>query len=112
MPRLTPPIPSRPRVCHDQKGVAWMMTFLDQTGAAALMPEMFLAVAAMALLMIGVFRRQAGEFIEIAAALVIWMPATRPEAFGGAFVVDTFARVMKVLVLFGSAVAVILSVNF
>ena len=97
-----------------------MMTFLDQTGAAALMPEMFLAVAAMALLMIGVFRRQAGEFIEIAAilvlavaaALVIWMPATRPEAFGGAFVVDTFARVMKVLVLFGSAVAVILSVNF
>ena len=61
-----------------------MMTFLDQTGAAALMPEMFLAVAAMALLMIGVFRRQAGEFIEIAAiivlavaaALVIWLPAT------------------------------------
>src|SRR6266508_6034965 len=113
-------MPSRPRVCRDRKDVAWMMTFLEQTGAAALIPEMFLAIAAMALLMLGVFRRRAGALIEIAAilvlavaaALVIWMPAARPEAFGGAFIVDTFARVMKVLVLFGSAVAVILSVNF
>src|SRR6266511_2238103 len=54
-----PPMPSRPRVCRDRKDVAWMMTFLEQTGAAALIPEMFLAIAAMALLMLGVFRRRA-----------------------------------------------------
>ena len=47
-----------------------------------------------------------------AAALVIWLPAEHADAFGGAFVVDTFARVMKVLTLFGSAVAIVLSVNF
>src|SRR5205814_5045560 len=80
----------------------------------------FLASAAMVLLMVGVFRQRVGEFIEMAAilalavtaALVIWMPGARESAFGGAFVVDTFARVMKVLTLFGSAVAIILSVNF
>ena len=36
----------------------------------------------------------------------------RVTAFGGAFVVDTFARVMKVLILFGSAAAITLSVHF
>jgi NADH-quinone oxidoreductase subunit N len=70
--------------------------------------------------MLGAFRQRSGEPIEIAAilalavtaALVIWMPATNESAFGGAFIVDTFARVMKVLALFGSAVAIVLSVNF
>src|SRR5437762_7699702 len=97
-----------------------MMSVFQQAGAGAVIPEIFLAVAAMALLMLGVFRQRVGELIEIAAilalavtaALVIWMPGARESAFGGAFVVDTFARVMKVLTLFGSAVAIILSVNF
>jgi NADH-quinone oxidoreductase subunit N len=97
-----------------------MTAFLEQTGAAALMPEMFLALAAMALLMLAVFSRSSNELVElvsilalaIAAALVIWMPGKTDAAFGGAFIVDTFARVMKVLALFGSAVAIVLSVNF
>jgi NADH-quinone oxidoreductase subunit N len=74
----------------------------------------------MALLMLAVFRRQSAELIEISAilalaataALVIWMPAGDEVAFGGAFIVDGFARVMKALALFGSAVAIILSVHF
>jgi NADH-quinone oxidoreductase subunit N len=96
------------------------MSIFQQAGASAVIPEMFLAVAAMALLMLGAFRKGAGELVEIlailalavTAALVIWMPSTEASAFGGAFIVDTFARVMKVLTLFGSAVAIILSVNF
>src|SRR3954453_23675009 len=97
-----------------------MTAAFDHTGAAVLLPEIFLAVAAMVFLMVGVFRSRSGELIEIlsvlalaaAAALVIWAPARAPHAFAGAFIVDDFARVMKVLALFGSAVAIILSVNF
>jgi NADH-quinone oxidoreductase subunit N len=88
---------------------------------SALLPEVLLALAAMALLMLGVFRKgdnadiaNLGALAALAAAalLVIWMPAERQEVFGGAFVVDTFARVMKVLAFFGSAVALVLSVHF
>ena len=43
---------------------------------------------------------------------MIWGGEGRAEAFNGAFVVDTFARVMKVLALFGSAVALVLSESF
>jgi NADH-quinone oxidoreductase subunit N len=97
-----------------------MTTLLAQTGAAVLLPEIFLAIAAMVFLMLGVFRSRSGELIEILAViaiavtalLVIWTPAGTKQAFAGAFVVDDFARVMKVLALFGSAVAIILSVNF
>src|SRR4051812_26618762 len=97
-----------------------MTAVFDHTGAAVLLPEIFLAVAAMAFLMIGVFRSRSGELIEIlsviaiavAAVLVVWMPAGTKQAFAGAFVVDDFARVMKVLSLFGSAVAIVLSVNY
>jgi NADH-quinone oxidoreductase subunit N len=88
---------------------------------ATLLPEVLLALAAMAFLMLGVFRKgdtadivNLGALAALAAAalLVIWMPAERQEAFGGAFVVDTFARVMKVLAYFGSAAALVLSVHF
>ena len=58
-----------------------MMSIFEQAGAAAVIPEMFLAAAAMALLMLGVFRQRVGELIEMAAilalavtaALVIWI---------------------------------------
>src|SRR3954468_17931166 len=97
-----------------------MTAVFDHTGAAVLLPGIFLAVAAMVFLMVGVFRSRSGELIEIlsvlalaaAAALVILAPAGTRQAFAGAFIVDDFARVMKVLALFGSAVAIILSVNF
>ena len=47
-----------------------------------------------------------------AAALVIWIPPEHRSAFGGAFVLDHFARVMKLLAIFGSAVTLVLSHNF
>jgi NADH-quinone oxidoreductase subunit N len=97
------------------------MPLLQHADAVAALPEIVLAVLAMALLMFGVFRKgdtadhvTIGSIVTLGlvAALVIWGGEGRETAFGGAFVVDTFGRLMKVLVLFGSAVAVILSVHF
>ena len=97
------------------------MPLLQHADAVAALPEIVLAVLAMALLMFGVFRKgdtadqvTIGAIVSLGlvAALVIWGGEGRQMAFGEAFVVDTFARVMKVLTLFGSAVAIILSVHF
>jgi NADH-quinone oxidoreductase subunit N len=85
------------------------------------LPEIWLAVAAMALLMFGVFRREestdlvnAASVVALAVTGALIMVGTegREYAFHGAFVVDGFARLMKFLVLIGSAAAVALSVHF
>jgi len=98
-----------------------MIEVLKSADAAAALPELVLAVCAMALLMVGVFRKSepvdlvnSASLLVLAgvAALVIYTGEGRVEAFHGAFVVDTFARVMKVLALFGSAAAIMLSVQF
>ncbi|MFN0194001.1 MAG: NADH-quinone oxidoreductase subunit NuoN [Aestuariivirga sp.] len=98
-----------------------MMTLLQHADAVAALPEIVLAVLAMALLMYGVFaRRDVSDHVTygaigtlaIVAALVIWSGPDTKVAFGGAFVSDAFARLMKVLALFGSAVAIVLSVHF
>ncbi|MFO0993321.1 MAG: NADH-quinone oxidoreductase subunit NuoN [Hyphomicrobiales bacterium] len=97
------------------------MWLLEQADAAAVLPEIVLALIAMALLMVGVFRKgDTANFVTmgsllglaIVALLVIFGGSGKTTAFGGAFVVDTFARVMKVLILFGSAAAIALSVHF
>ncbi|MGE4253327.1 MAG: NADH-quinone oxidoreductase subunit NuoN [Parvibaculaceae bacterium] len=97
-----------------------MMSLLDQIQATAALPEIFVVVAAMALLMFGVFREKSADIVNIAAIAVLGLAVVmviaggggRAEAFGGSLVIDTFARFMKVLTLFGSAVAIVLSVNF
>jgi NADH-quinone oxidoreductase subunit N len=97
------------------------MWLLEQADAAAALPEVVLAVLAMALLMFGVFRKNdATDAVTIGALISLGLVATlvilggpdEAEAFHGALLVDTFARVMKVLALFGSAVALALSASF
>jgi NADH-quinone oxidoreductase subunit N len=97
------------------------MPFLQHAGAAAVFPEIVLACLAMALLMAGVFRKgdtsdqvSIGAIVALAivGVLVMWTGEDKGVAFNGAFVVDTFGRVMKLLTLFGSAVAIVLSVHF
>lgn len=97
------------------------MNFLQNYDAVASLPEVVLACLAMALLMYGVFKKgDANDHVTLGAvislglvaALVIFGGEGKVMAFGGAFVVDTFARVMKVMALFGSAVAIILSTHF
>ncbi len=81
-------------------------------------PELILAVAALALLMAGVFiknasSRLAGITIGLLTALtvlVIFQPATG-VLFNGGFIQDDFARYMKAIILAGSALAIVLSVS-
>ncbi len=97
------------------------MNFLQSYDAAAVLPEIVLACLAMALLMYGVFKKgDANDHVTMGAILSLALVATlvifggegKVTAFDGAFIVDTFARVMKVMALFGSAVAIVLSTHF
>ena len=94
------------------------MIVADLTAA---LPEVFLACAGMALLMLGVFRGEGSlrlvmslsvVAIVIAAALLIVPARPATIAFGGLFVTDTFGDFMKLLVLIGAAVTMIMSLRF
>jgi NADH-quinone oxidoreductase subunit N len=82
------------------------------------LPELVLAAGAMALLMLGAFRGQqttalvtglAVVLLVITGALVLWLPGGKLTTFGGSFIVDDYARFLKVLALLGSGVTLILS---
>ena len=84
-------------------------------------PEMLLAVGAMALLMLGAYRGERATpivnvaaivLLVIAALLVAWLPGDNLTTFGGSFVVDSFARFFKVLAWTGSAVAILMSLDY
>ncbi len=94
-----------------------------------ILPELVLGIGAMALLMLGAFRGDGayntciGVAIALllgAAFLVFFIPDGRITTFGddqaigleGSFILDDFARFMKVLILFGSATAIVMSVDW
>jgi NADH-quinone oxidoreductase subunit N len=87
---------------------------------APLLPEIIIAVAAMVFLMYGVSRPETGDegrsvgwgaiaVLAAAGFLILSQPAGSETMFDGAFVIDGFGRFMKVLVLSGSAVALLLA---
>jgi NADH-quinone oxidoreductase subunit N len=88
---------------------------------AAVTPEVTLACGAMLLLLIGVF---AGDrrttwvtvgcvgLLLLTAVLVVAQPDTRTLAFGGTTVIDGFARFAKLLVLAGSSIAMLMSLDY
>ena len=85
------------------------------------LPEIFLACAGMALLLIGVFLGEKSTRIVaslavmsfiIAAALLLMAPGGRAVTFNGMFVADGFGVFMKILVLIGSALALIMSLDY
>jgi NADH-quinone oxidoreductase subunit N len=80
-----------------------------------------LAIGAMVLLMIGVAGSERnGAFVNGlsilvlvgAAGLLLTMPSGRHTLFGGSFVLDDYARFLKVLALIGSAGALLLSMDY
>ena len=84
------------------------------------LPEMFLAVGALVLLMIGAFGGEratpavtgmSAALIALAAIVLLFMPA-EGATFGGAFVQDAFARYLKILTLIGSGLAIAMSVAY
>ncbi len=83
-------------------------------------PELWLALGALFLLMVGVFigersySQVTGLSLAILVASLVWLlfMDERGEAMNGAFVLDDFAWFMKILVLIGSGLALIMSVSF
>ncbi len=98
-------------------------TLLQHADAVAALPEIVLAISAMALLMLGVFLKGGENFVAVRygamAALLLTAVLVafgsgdgRQLAFGGAFVVDDFGRAMKFLVLAGTDIALAMSGRF
>jgi NADH-quinone oxidoreductase subunit N len=85
------------------------------------LPEIVLALGAMALLMFGVYgaEQRVGVFniasmvvLVIVALLILWLPGGSLTTFGGSIIVDDFARFMKVLAIIGSATAIAMSIDY
>ena len=85
------------------------------------LPEIVLAGGAMVLLMVGAFGNRdrtpaidvtAILLLIVAGALVAWMPGDKLLTFGGSFVVDDFARFLKLLAIGGSATAILMSFTY
>jgi NADH-quinone oxidoreductase subunit N len=85
------------------------------------LPEIALAIGAMGLLMLGAFRGE-GEavlvnwlaiaLLVLAGAIVVALPEGTQIAFGGSFILDPFARFLKLLALTGSAVSILMSFDY
>ena len=95
-----------------------MMSDLNITAA---LPELFLAVAGMILLMLGVFRGNKGTRLvlsltvasfALAFGMIALSMGRSEEALGGLFIADAFGDVMKMLVLVGSAITLIMAMRY
>ncbi len=90
---------------------------LDLTAA---LPELTLAIGAMALLMVGVAtRKERAELVLGLAVLVLALAGVfvlrstgTVMLFGDSFIVDPFARAMKLLTLIGAGVTLIMSADY
>jgi NADH-quinone oxidoreductase subunit N len=98
-----------------------MYTSLTLASLTPLLPEIILAAGAMALLMLGAYRTPRTEtlidvlsiiLLVIAGAAVVLLPEGKLVAFGGSFIVDNFARFLKVLAIAGSAAAILMSIDY
>jgi NADH-quinone oxidoreductase subunit N len=85
------------------------------------LPELVLAAGALVLLMIGAFAGHRSLavintlsllLIAAVAAMVVTMAPGKHVAFGGSFIVDDFARFLKILALATSASAIVLSFDY
>ncbi len=85
------------------------------------LPEIVLAVGAMVLLMLGAYRGQgttglvnglAVGLLILTGVLELSLPSGKLVTFGGSFIVDDFARFLKVVTLIGSVATLVLSAEF
>ncbi len=95
---------------------------MTQTDIAALAPELFLAIVAMLLLVIGVsFKRDRMREISLVAAVALFValvigvvgaPAEAGFAFGKSFAIDAFGSLGRSLILIGGIIALLMSGRF
>src|SRR6266571_1761177 len=85
------------------------------------LPELVLAAGAMVLLLLGAYRGQqtirlvtglAICLLVLAGGLELLLPAGKLTTFAGGFIVDDFARFLKILTLIGSVATLVLSAEF
>jgi NADH-quinone oxidoreductase subunit N len=85
------------------------------------LPELVLALGAMVLLMTGVYRgtQATGLVTGLAVCLLVLtgllellLPTGKATTFGGSFIVDDFARFLKILALIGSVATLLLSAEY
>lgn len=97
------------------------MTASTMPALAPAYPEIWLALASMALLIFGVFRGDtstrlvswlAVAVLAVAILLVAMQPAGSVTTFGDMFIADGFGRFAKVLILLGSAFSIIQSLGY
>jgi NADH-quinone oxidoreductase subunit N len=82
------------------------------------LPELVLACVAMVLLMIGAYRERVDNVVAIlsvlllAAAGVVVAVIPNGTVFGTSFILDDYARFLKILAYIGSAFAIIMSLDY
>jgi NADH-quinone oxidoreductase subunit N len=85
------------------------------------LPELVLAAGAMVLLMLGAYRGQEATrlvtglaicLLVITGALELLLPSGKLTTFAGSFIVDDFARFLKILAMIGSVATLVLSSEF
>jgi NADH-quinone oxidoreductase subunit N len=85
------------------------------------LPELVLAAGAMVLLMLGAYRGQQTTslvtglaicLLVLTGGLELLLPAGKLTTFAGGFIVDDFARFLKILALIGSAATLVLSAEY
>ena len=83
-----------------------MLEILKSADALAALPEIILALSAMALLMLGAFKKKDSSdlvnslallALAVVGGVLILTSGPTQTSFDGVFVVDTFARFMKIL---------------
>src|SRR5262249_20449396 len=86
-----------------------------------ILPELVLACGAMLMLMFGAFVGERSSAmvngwcvggLVLAGVALVWLPAGPHTMFGGSFLVDDYARFLKMLTLVGSAGALVLSLDY
>jgi NADH-quinone oxidoreductase subunit N len=85
------------------------------------LPELVLAAGAMVLLMLGAYRGQQTTslvtglaicLLVLTGGLELLLPAGKLTTFAGGFIVDDFARFLKILALIGSVATLVLSAEY
>src|SRR6202048_2038231 len=85
------------------------------------LPELVLGAGAMVLLMLGAYRGQQTTslvtglaicLLVLTGVLELLLPGGKLTTFGGSFIVDDFARFLKILTLIGSVATLVLSAEF
>ena len=96
------------------------MTASELPSLSTILPELVLAAGALALLLVGAFQGlrsinlvngAAFAILIVAALAVIFQSSVVETAFNGSFIVDDFARFMKVVTLLGAAATLALAID-